>query len=70
MSYRTQKEVRTHVALRGFDESFIQGEGNGQPLLVEKDNADESLHLDSCTDLHRDARQDVEEIEESREPDG
>ena len=53
MSYQTQKEVRTHVALRGFDESFIQGEGNGQPLLVEKDNADEGArgHADGSHEL-------------------
>ena len=53
MSYRTQKEVRTHVALRGFDESFIQGEGNGPPLLVEKDNADEGVrdHADGSHKL-------------------
>jgi len=53
MSYRTQKEVRTHVALRGFDESFIQGEGNGPPLLVEKDNADEGArdHADGSHEL-------------------
>ncbi|RLM66420.1 uncharacterized protein C2845_PM16G03270 [Panicum miliaceum] len=38
MSCRTQKEVRTHVALRGFDGSFIQREGNGQPFLVENEN--------------------------------
>jgi hypothetical protein len=25
MSYRSEKEVRTHVALRGFDESYIEG---------------------------------------------
>jgi hypothetical protein len=27
MSYRTIKEVRTHLIFRGFSESFIQGEG-------------------------------------------
>jgi hypothetical protein len=40
MSYRSEKEVRTHVALRGFDESFIQGEGNCEPSLVENGNDD------------------------------
>jgi len=41
------------VALRGFDESFIQGEGNGLPLLVEKDNADEGTrdHADGSHEL-------------------
>ena len=53
MSYGTQKEVRTHMAVRGFDESFIQGEGNGPPLLVEKDNADEGMrdHADGSHEL-------------------
>jgi hypothetical protein len=35
MSYRSEKEVRAHVALRWFDESFIEGEGNCKPPLVE-----------------------------------
>jgi hypothetical protein len=42
MSYRIKREVQTHVAQRGFDDSFIPGEGNGQPL-VERDNADEGI---------------------------
>jgi hypothetical protein len=51
MSYRSEKEVRTHVALRGFDESLIKGEGNCEPPLVETEIDDgaavyhaESLH--------------------------
>lgn len=36
MSFRTEKEVRSHLVLRGFDESFIIGEGNGQ-AIVQKD---------------------------------
>ena len=52
MSYRTKKEVQTHVAQRGFDDSFIRGEGNGQPL-VERDSVDEGTrgHADSSHEL-------------------
>ena len=40
------------MALRGFDESFIQGEGN-QPLLVEEENTDEAArdHADGSYEL-------------------
>jgi hypothetical protein len=34
------------VALRGFDDSFIQGEGNCEPALVENDNDDDGPALD------------------------
>lgn len=52
MSYRTKNEVRAHVAQRGFDDSFIQGEGNGQPL-VERDNPNEEArgHADGSHEL-------------------
>jgi hypothetical protein len=45
MSYRSEKVVRTHVALRGFDDSFIQGEGNCEPALLENDNDDDGPAL-------------------------
>jgi hypothetical protein len=54
MSYRSEKEVRTHVALRGFDDSFIQGEGNCEPALVENDNDDDGPalnHAESSNEL-------------------
>ena len=52
MSYRTKKEVQIHMAQRGFDDSFIRGEGNGEPL-VERDNADEGTrgHVDGSHEL-------------------
>jgi hypothetical protein len=46
MSYQSEKEIRTHVALRGFDDSFIQGEGNCKPALVENDNDGDGPALD------------------------
>ena len=41
------------MALRGFDESFIQGEGNSEPSLVENDNNDGPAvdHAESSHDL-------------------
>jgi hypothetical protein len=51
MSYRSEKEVRTHVALRGFDESFIEGEGNCEPLLVETE-IDDGVPLDHAESSH------------------
>ena len=32
MSYRIQYEVERHLLVRGFDESFIQEQGNGEAL--------------------------------------
>jgi hypothetical protein len=52
MSYRSEKEVRTHVALRGFDDSFIQGEGNCELALVENDNDDDGPALDHVDTSH------------------
>lgn len=41
------------MALRGFDESFIQGEGNCEPSLVENDNHDGAAvdHAESSHEL-------------------
>jgi hypothetical protein len=42
------------VALRGFDDSFIQGEGNCEPALVENDNDDDDPalnHAESSNEL-------------------
>jgi hypothetical protein len=52
MSYRSEKEVRTHMALRGFDDSFIQGEGNCEPTLVENDNNNDGPSLDHAESSH------------------
>jgi hypothetical protein len=52
MSYRSEMEVRSHVALRGFDDSFIQGEGNCESALVEYDNDDDGPALDHVESSH------------------
>jgi hypothetical protein len=42
------------VALRGFDDCFIQGEGNCKPTLVENDNDDDGPtlgHAESSNEL-------------------
>jgi hypothetical protein len=53
MSYRSEKEVRTHVALRAFDESFIEGEGNCETPLVETEIDDGAAlyHAESSHEL-------------------
>jgi hypothetical protein len=53
MSYRSEKEVRAHVALRWFDESFIEGEGNCKPPLVETEIDDGAAvdHAESSYEL-------------------
>jgi hypothetical protein len=53
MSYRSENEVRTHVATREFDESFIEGEGNCEPPLVETEVGDGAAldHAESSHEL-------------------
>jgi hypothetical protein len=40
------------MALRGFDDSFIQGEGNCEPTLVENDNNNDGPSLDHAESSH------------------
>jgi hypothetical protein len=51
MSYQSEKEVRTHVELRGLNESFIEGEGNCEPQLVETE-IDDGAALDHAESSH------------------
>ena len=50
MSYRNQKDVRCHLVLRGFDESFIE-EGNAEDLVAcpQEDNPAEGEYDDGET---------------------
>jgi len=51
MSYRNQKDVQSHLVLRGFDESFIQGEVDAEDLVAcpQVDNPAEAEYGDSET---------------------
>jgi hypothetical protein len=51
MSYQSEKEVGTHVALRGFDESFIEGGGNCEPPLVQNE-IDDGAAIDHAKSSH------------------
>ena len=37
MAYLTKTEVQKHLLVRGFDESFINARGDGEPSADEKD---------------------------------